>query len=348
MKIATKYLPVGMLPYDNLKHTVGMVAKLYKEFPYIAFLPNMSLEDNIQNRTFKNTPGIIYNDSKISFNIGTQEYSKAMSLLNKAYNLPTPENLEPFAFNSIFLEKYFQIINKFQCPNACINILGPFTVSLILKSAAREQILADKSYRKLFVQSICVKALWVMEKMKQYCSDTVPVVILEEPEFYKFGKLKNEYGEDSGNIGMNLFERVIDKLKSHGAIVGVQCMDKCDWSIPIRAGVDLISYDAYNNPNNLAIIPDILTKFLQRGGMINWGIVPTLSDSMVKGLSVDYLHQRLLTTFDGVILSGVPADLLYNSALVSLNGDINHLTVMFAEKAAMLATQLGSRLVAQD
>ena len=133
-------------------------------------------------------------------------------------------------------------------------------------------------------------------------------------------------------------------MKEHGAIVGVQCMEKCDWSIPIKAGTDLISFDAYNNPNNLGIIPDIITKFLNKGGMINWGIVPVLSDNMVMYLNIDYLQNRLSSTIEGIVLSGVPKDLLYDSALVSLNGDTDKLSVMFAEKAIMLAEKLGSRL----
>ena len=236
------------------------------------------------------------------------------------------------------------MIQKFHSKNACVNILGPFTVSQILTDTAHEQVLADKSYRKLFVQAVCVKALWIIEKIKEYSPNTVPVVILEEPMLYQFGMLKRENKEITSTIVTGMFSQVVEKLKSHGAIVGVQCLEKCDWSIPINAGVDLISYDAYNNPNNLGIFPEILTEFLHKGGMINWGIVPTLSDNMVMGLSVEYLHKRLLTTFDGIILSGVPADLLYKSALVSLNGNVNHLSVMFAEKAIMLATQHGSRL----
>ena len=347
MKIATKCIPVGMLPYTSLKHAVAMVAKLYQTFPFIALLPNISSTDNLQNLTFENMPGIVFQNNKIEFHTGTSKYEKLMSDLNKAYNSPSLETLEAFSFNSVFLEKYFQMIKKFKSPNACINILGPFTVSQLLTAAAKEQILADKSYRKLFIQSICVKTLWVIEKIKQCCPDTVPVVILEEPMLYQLGVIKRENSDITSELVTVMLSQVVEKLKKYGAIVGIQCMEKCDWSIPIKSGVDLISYDAYNNPNNLGIIPDILTEFLRRGGMINWGIVPTLSDNMIKELGTDYLHKRLLTTFDGIILSGVPADLIYKSALVSLNGDTNHLSVMFAEKASMLATQLCSRLTAR-
>ena len=246
------------------------------------------------------------------------------------------------------MEKYLQMINKFKSPNAYINILGPFTVSQMLLASAQEQVLVDKSYRKLFIQAVCVKALWVIVEIKQVCPETVPVVILEEPMLSQLGMVKRENENITTDIVINLFSKVVEKLKQTGAIVGIQCLEKCDWSVPIKAGVDLISFDAYNNPNNLGIIPEIVTDFLRKGGMINWGIVPVVSDNMVKGLTIDYLYKRLSSTFGGIILAGVPAELLYQTALVSLNGDTDKLSIMFAERAMMLANQLASRLTVQS
>ena len=43
-------------------------------------------------------------------------------------------------------------------PNAVVNLLGPFSISQILINAAEEEMLIDKTYRKLFIQAVCVKA----------------------------------------------------------------------------------------------------------------------------------------------------------------------------------------------
>lgn len=346
MKIANKCVPVGALPYENVKHTTAMMAKLFSMAPFIPVLPNLSKTDTITHRLFENIPGIEYNGDKLKLNVGLPTYKDEVAQLDKAFNNPSIDNLEPFGFHAEFLEKYFQMIKKFRSPNAYINILGPFTVSQMLMSSAQEQILGDKSYRKLFIQAVCIKALWLIEKIKQVSPDTVPIVILEEPVFGQFGMVKREDENVTAELVTGLFAKVIEKLKNSGAMVGIQCLEKCDWSIPIKAGVDLISFDAYNNPNNLGIIPEILTKYLRNGGMVNWGIVPVVSDSMIKGLSIDYLHRRFSSTLGGMILAGVPAELLYQQALVSVNGNIDHLSVMFAERAMMLATQLASRLSA--
>ena len=107
---------------------------------------------------------------------------------------------------------------------------------------------------------------------------------------------------------------------------------------------DIISFDAYNNPNNLSIIPEVITEFIARGGRINWGIVPVVNEAKVKDLNIDEITSRLFKTFEPLIVAGVPADYVYKSALVSVQGDLNHLPIIFAEKAVILADQLSKRL----
>ena len=157
--------------------------------------------------------------------------------------------------------------------------------------------------------------------------------MLEEPMFGKLGDIKRENEDISIELVTNMFSRVVEKLKQSGAIVGVQCFGKCDWKIPISAGVDIISFDAYNNPNNISIIPEMITDFIKRGGKINWAIVPVMTESIVKGLNIDYVANRLFATMEGLILAGVPLDMVYKSALVSVQGDVNHLPIIFSEKA---------------
>jgi hypothetical protein len=184
----------------------------------------------------------------------------------------------------------------------------------------------------------------VIEKIKEISPETTPLVILEEPLFGRLGDIKRENEDITIELVTALFSRVVEKLKDSGAYVGVQCLDKCDWKIPINAGVDLISIDAYNNPNNLCIIPEQIVEFVARGGKINWGIVPSGPESLVKDLNIDIVANRLFTTMENLIIAGVPENFVYNSAYVSVQGDLDKLPIVFAEKAIILAHQLSKRI----
>lgn len=305
-KTIPRCIPLGALPYDNISSVTRMVAKLFPDIPSLVLLPKIDEDDSLIKRTFSNIPGIVFDDKGLKLKPTRPAFEEELKKLDKAFNNPSLINLEDYAIESIFLEKFIEIIKKFKSPYACVNLLGPFTVSQILTNAAKEQMLTDKSFRKLFIQSVCIKALWAIEKIKEFSPNTTPIIILEEPEFSKLGSIKRENDEITVELVTNLFARVVEKIKAKGALVAVQCLEKCDWKIPINAGIHIISYDAYNNPNNLCIIPEQITAFLRKGGKINWAIVPVLNEAMVKSLNISYVEQRLEATIEGLALAGVP------------------------------------------
>ena len=344
MKLATRCIPLGSLPYDSIEPTSKMMVKLFEKLPYLPVLPYVAEEDNIISRTLEDIPGIKLCDNKVKIKIASNHYKQRMDKLEKAFNRPTLENLEPFAINSPFIERFLQIIKKFTPTEAVINLLGPFTISQILENVAEEEMLVDKTYRKLFIQAVCIKALWIVEKIKEVSPNTKPLIILEEPSLGSLGDIKRENEEITIELVTALIAKVVEKLHDADVYVGIECLEKCDWKIPINAGVDLISFDAYNNPNNLSIIPEQITEFISRGGKINWGIVPVMNEAIVKSLNIDIVYNRLLATMEGLIIAGVSEPFVYNSAFVSVQGNLKHLPIIFAEKAIILANQLAKRI----
>ena len=206
------------------------------------------------------------------------------------------------------------------------------------------QLLADKYYRKVVIQSVCVKALWIINKLKKLSPETRPLIILEEPLLYKIGDIKRENEDVTRDVIINMFSKVISKIHEYDGLVGIQCFEKCDWKIPIDSGVDLISFDAYNNPNNLNIMPEKINEYLVRGGRINWAIVPVMNETIVKSLSVEYIYDRFIKTIEGLINAGTSEKLTYNRATISIQGDINSLPLIFAEKALIVANQVSKRI----
>jgi len=344
MKKTFRCLPVGDLPYDTDKAATKMTVRLFENVPFLANLPNASKDETLIKRTLMNTPGIVIKDNNAVFSDANPDLKSQFVLLDSTFNNPTPENLEVFKFETFFLPKYYQIIARIKPQETVVNLLGPFTVSQLLMTKEGTKFIADKFYRKLVIQAIAVKALWIINKIKELSPHTKPLIMLEEPMLHKAGDVKREFEDMTQDIIINIFAKVISKIKDSGASVGIQCFEKCDWQIPLAAGVDMISFDAYNNPNNLNIIASKINGFLARGGRINWAIVPTVNETLVKSLSADYIFDRFIKTAEGLIISGASDKLVYNHSTVSINGNINHLSLIFAEKALMAAFQAGKRI----
>lgn len=342
--IQLKTLPVGSLPYEDDKAATRMIVKLFGATPYLAMLPLANANENIKYRTLSNLDGVRLKDKKYYLCSNMDKFRQISVKLDTIFNNPTAENLEPYKFDSYFFPKYLQILNRIKPKETVVNILGPFTMSQILINKSDMQILSDKMYRKFVIQSIAAKALWAICQIKSVSPDTTPLIMLEEPLLHKIGDVKRENEDVTKDIIVNLFAKVIQKIKEYHGFVGIQCFEKCDWQIPIEAGVDVISFDAYNNPNNLTIIAEKINDFLVGGGRINWGIVPVPSEAMVKSLTIDTVYNRFIKTIDNLVIAGTSERLTYNRATVSINGDIDKLPLIFAEKALMLSTQLAKRI----
>lgn len=338
-------IPQGALPYENIKSATHMIAKLFPDIPYLPFLPNIDPSQSLKKRTLRNMPGIIIDDNdQLIVNINAGDIKQSQSHLNKILKSDKIEDFDEFKLNDIFFEKYLQLIKKFKSTYACINLLGPFSVSRLFTEISQHRIFININVKKLYLQTIVATTIYSILKIKEQNSNTIPIIIFEEPMLSNLGIIKHDEENVTTENVIDLLASVFDKIKAHGALVCVKCLSKCDWTVPIKAGADIISYDAYNNPNNLCIIPEIVSIFLENGGKINWGIIPVASENMIMRLNNEYIYERLKATIDGLVVAGISRDLLYKTASISINGDVDNLPLIFAEKAAMLTKNVASRL----
>lgn len=344
MKISFKSLPTGNLPYTDENTATKMMVKLFENVPYLPVFPNASETETLLERSLGNIPGVRIKDQKIIFRDSSNKFKQELVALDTAFNNPYIENLEPYKIETFFYNKYIQILKRIKPAETVVSLLGPFTLSQMLINKEETQMLADKCGRKLVIQAVCVKALWIINKIKEVSPDTLPIILLEEPLLHKAGDIKRENEDVTKETIINIYSKVIQKIKEYHGAVGVQCFEKCDWQIPIEAGADLISFDAYNNPNNLNIIADKINNFLIGGGRINWAIVPVKNEALVKSLTIDYLYNRFVNTVEGLIAAGASERLAYNRATVSIQGNVDKLPLIFAEKALILSTQLGKKI----
>jgi len=57
--------------------------------------------------------------------------------------------------------------------------------------------------------------------------------------------------------------------------MGIHCCGNTDWSMIMEAGPDIVNFDAFEYMDFFLLYPDHISSFLQGGGIIAWGVVPT-------------------------------------------------------------------------
>jgi len=77
-----------------------------------------------------------------------------------------------------------------------------------------------------------------------------------------------------------------------GGIAGVHVCANTDWSLVLNSSVDIVNFDAYSYFDRFVLYADDIKRFVNRGGIIAWGIIPTSSADDIEKESVGTLVDK--------------------------------------------------------
>ncbi|MCX5657742.1 MAG: hypothetical protein NTZ48_05915, partial [Candidatus Omnitrophica bacterium] len=108
---------------------------------------------------------------------------------------------------------------------------------------------------------------------------------------------------------------VIEGIHKEGALAGIHCCGNTDWGFLTQTKTDIINFDAYGFSESLLLYPEEIRAFLERGGAIAWGIVPTGSD--INDISPEDLIEKLNSTLKSLKAKGIDRKLISGHSLIS-------------------------------
>ena len=114
-----------------------------------------------------------------------------------------------------------------------------------------------------------------------------------------------------------------------------------DWSLLWKTRLDILSFDAYSYLENLSLYPKVLRTFLEREGILIWGIVPT-NEAVLKEDA-----KSLVKRFkEGVeILSQAKIDpILFQKAIITPSCGTASLSIPLAERVCQLTAEVSKGL----
>jgi hypothetical protein len=119
-------------------------------------------------------------------------------------------------------------------------------------------------------------------------------VILNEPYLASLGSSVIPIDRDSVIASWNDISVLVE-----GGL-GVHCCTNTDWAFLISLEPSVISFDAYGNAREFLLFLDDVAGFLEKGGVVAWGIVPSdpkvFARESVESLTAKYLDIKKAVT----------------------------------------------------
>lgn len=263
---------IGSMPHTDPDQACAQIARYLRDIPAWPQLPGRSFLENMYVQYSQGFPGVVIDEDGKKIRVDrSADLTGSLESLYAAF-------LEDDADKYPIIPEYAAGLHRFLArtdpePMAVKGqVTGPVTWGLTVTDMEGKGILYDDLLGDAVPKLLRLKAAWQEKQLRAVSPNTI--IFVDEPYMSAFG-----------SVGMMLSrEKVISLLEEVFAgisrLKGVHCCGNTDWSLLLETGVDIISFDAYNYAQSLGLYPAEVKQFLDRGGTVAWGIIPTDEESL--------------------------------------------------------------------
>jgi hypothetical protein len=321
---------IGSYPHQDTQAACELILKTTPEVPFWPQLPNLDYRELMDFQYCEGIPRVILDKEEKTIHIDTSgDFSEEFESFYENY---LAENLDYYRISPEFsrglyrMEEILADSDRSSMKYFKSQITGPVTFGLSVKDEKKKDIYYNEIFRDVIVKGITMKARWMLKRFESM--GCVQICFVDEPVLSAIGS--STYIGVQRNEMIGCMSEVIEALHKEGAIIGTHCCGNTDWTILIDAGVDIINFDAYEYGETIALYPEQMKAFLEKGGALAFGIVPT-SDKILSE-TPESLVLKLNECWSNLASKGISESLIRDRCLLTPSCGTGSLEVAVAEK----------------
>jgi methionine synthase II (cobalamin-independent) len=330
---------IGSFPHQDEKEIFQLILKYFPEIPFWPQLPKRSFLEGMVLQYSEGFPNLRWIEKEKKVWIDTsQGFEKEVE---RFYQRFEEDDLEPFRITEDFarglriLRDLSSKDHRRQIKYIKGQITGPITFGLALSDQEQKPIFYDPSLRDILVKHLSLKARWLEKKYHALFPGIPTMTFFDEPSLASFGSAFSGLNREDVIHSLN---ECLDAVKG---LKGSHCCGNTDWSVLLSTRLDVLSFDAYDYLETLSLYPKDLKAFLERGGILAWGIVPT-TEAIIKE-DAQSLVKRFKEGVKALSKKGIDPTLLQR-AIITPSCGMASLSVPLAEKVCRLTAEVSKRL----
>ena len=222
-------------------------------------------------------------------------------------------------------------------------VTGPITFTTGVKDQNDQAIFYNDQLRDAAVKLLALKARWQVQVLSGFNKPVI--VFLDEPALAGFGS--SEFISITREEVTACLEEVTAAVHAEGGLAGVHVCANTDWSMLLETTLDIINFDAYAYFDRFILYPDKVKPFIERGGILAWGIVPTLEPEDIEKESAESLAAIWENQLEQVVSLGIDRRTILEQSLITPSCGVGSQSPALALKVLEMTRDL-SRLIRQN
>ncbi len=340
-------LLIGSIPTEDHDEALGLVTQYTPRLPLWAQLPAFR-EEGMMLQFLPGMPGYTEKDDKFFIDMNSETLEQEILAFYESYLMVTEGGAElddsRFVLTDETAKGFFKLLAHLEKANGVLGAKGQITGPLTFCTGVTDQdgraIFYDDQMRDMAVKLLALKAKW---QVRQFAKFNLPsIIFFDEPALAGFGS--SQFISISRDDLSVAFEEVIQAVHDEDALAGIHVCANSDWSLLFDSSIDIVSFDAYAYFDNFILYGESLKKYLERGGIIAWGIVPTLNPEDVENEESETLLAKLNGQIERIEALGVERSLILAQSLITPSCGTGSLTLGQAEKVLRMTAEISASI----
>ena len=326
---------MAVMPQTDVQQALDLALSL--DVPFWPQLPNFSYYEDMYVQAAEHFPGIVLNveNKTLRFAMDTfiAEFEETMS----RFDDPTY-----FDISKQYSVVYHDFLTRDLADRAAIRgqLEGPVSFGFNVLDQDDRPILFDDTIRPFLMEFMAKRINIQLARLKERNANAF--MFVDEPGLQFIFSAMSGYGEQKAKTDLDNFFTMVDRPR------GIHLCGNPDWDFLLNLDMDILSLDIYTNAEIFAACAGSIKKFLDRGGVLVWGIVPTGYEIFAKE-SLGFLMMKLEGIWQHLGKKGVELEQIIAQSMLSpatcclVNPDqgqtvenaftmVNHLSRMLREK----------------
>ncbi|MGC8658128.1 MAG: hypothetical protein ACP5U1_03555 [Desulfomonilaceae bacterium] len=323
---------MAVMPHTDVARALDTALSL--DVPFWPQLPNYSYYEDMYVQAAEHFPGIIVDIENRKLRFSMEKFIEELEETLLRFDDPTY-----FDVSETYSVVYHRFLALDLKDRKAIRgqLEGPISFGFNILDQDNRPIIFDDTVRPFMLDFMAKRLNIQLQRLKQLNDNAF--MFVDEPGLQFLFSAMAGYGDVKAKGDLDQFFAQVDRPR------GIHLCGNPDWEFLLNLDLDILSLDVYTNAAIFSSYSTAIKKFLDRGGVIVWGIVPTGFEAFTQE-EIPSLIERLENVWEILWSKGVDRELLISRSMISpatcclINPDKER-TV---ERAFMAVTQMAEVL----
>ena len=305
---------IGSVPFLDVRDTLDLIARTSPTIPWWPQFPRRTQREDMVLQAVDGLPLLSVDEQAGTVLVRTDHKEEALTVFYEHFlsgdldHLAVPTEAE-VGFTALLERARSE--PGFGPDFLKAQVIGPISFGTTIRTPEEKTLLDDPELSDAVIKGLGAKAAWLAGRIRE--TGRTPIVFIDEPGLTGFGSAFSTLTHDQVLGALN---EVYDIVRESGdALLGTHVCGNTDWGLLTDTSVDVISFDAFGFLDSFLLYTDQVRRFLERGGYVAWGIVPTLEYTGTE--TAPQLAEKLIDGWAQLSARGVDPDLIRNQSWIT-------------------------------